>query len=97
MKVHGTVEFTREEAQEVITLESKRYELRQELLADIKAYEEHVENTPTVLFSEDPDKEPENIMANAIVVKLQDLNQKGIELERQRNLLKQNGKLPDNW
>ena len=97
MKVHGKVEFTREEAQEVITLENKRYELRQELLADIKAYGDHVENSPVVLFSEDPDKEPSNIMANAIVTKLQDLNQKAIELERQRNLLKQTGKLPSNW
>ena len=97
MKVYGKVEFTKEMAIEIVTLESKRHELRQEIQADIEKYRDYVANNPIALFSEDPDKEPENIMVHDIIKKLQGLNQKGIELERQRNLLKQTGKLPSNW
>ena len=96
MNVHGKVEFTKDEALEIVALESKMYLLRQKIEKKIEDLSELM-HKPVFVFVKDPEKDPVNIRVKEILENIKVLHKEGAALEDKKEHLKKTGHLPANW
>jgi hypothetical protein len=95
MKVHGTVEFTTEEALEVVGIERKITELREEYLEEIAGVEEFMKGFRNSYAAPVGSEESKGL--DDFVTSLKAFHKKMTALEDEKNLLKKDGKMPSNW
>ena len=95
MKTCGKVEFSEEELVDVLAVEAEINETRKKFLAEVNKVSDMMEGPRPFLL--DPDRCPVNKATDELALKLGDFTQKMTALEKQRNQLKEEGKLPSDW